>query len=269
MVKYSERVSKLYELILDALLRMNKLKESILVIERYKSRLLSSSLGTLPDLLDFDQVESLINDERFNCVLYYHFNESDSSLNCWVLKPNRGIVKFEKLEAFDSKLLSSQDLEALYDVFIRPIESELDDRSMLWLVYDERMFKLPFHMLHPEGTSNLRLYERFELNCVYSLKYLARSVYSNQIYTRRRITESGATFLPMKVVSSEEEMKKLLDRFGAKSHRLQNEQFDLLLLLVNPEHKGSLLDQDIDKNLIFNVYFIRCKVSKRFGKYTN
>lgn len=246
MVKYSERVSKLYELILDALLRMNKLKESILVIERYKSRLLSSSLGTLPDLLDFDQVESLINDERFNCVIYYHFNESDSSLNCWVLKPNRGIVKFEKLDAFDSKLLSSQDLEALYDVFMRPIESELDERSMLWLVYDERMFKLPFHMLHPKGTSNRRLYERFELNCVYSLKYLARSVYSNQIYTRRRITESGATFLPMKVVSSEEEMKKLLDRFGAKSHRLQNEQFDLLLLLVNPEHKGSYLDTDID-----------------------
>ena len=107
---------------------------------------------------------------------------------------------------------------------------------MIWIVYDERMFKMPFHLARHRDRY---LYELYEVNCVHSLKLMGSSSSRRRhahIYTRRRITESGTTFLPMKVVASEEEMKKLLERFG--SGRVQNEQFDLLLLLVNPEHKG-------------------------------
>lgn len=248
VVKYSERVYRLYHLIVDALIRMQKLKEALLVVERLRSKLYAGSLGRLAEFLSFDQIEKLIDDERFDAIFYFHFNEINSILNCWLLKPSRALVRFEKLERFDPAMFTSDknyvnsDLEKLYDVLFKPFESELSlnsttTRSMIWIVYDERMFKIPFHLMRLGGSS-LLFYERYDVNCVHSLKYLVKSTHPNQIYTRRRITESGATFLPMKCVSSEEEMRKLLDRSGSLQQHKNSEQFDLLLLLVNPENRG-------------------------------
>lgn len=219
---------------------MKKLKEALLVVERLRSKILPTSLGRLPEFLSFDQIENLINDDRFDSILYFYYNEINSSLNCWLLKPHRSLVKFEKLDKIDSNSIDL-DLEKFYDHLLRPFESEFGQSSnIIWIVYDERMFKLPFHLMRHRDKF---FYERYEVNCVNSLKYLFKSSQTtSQIYTRKRITESGATFLPMKVVSSEEDMKKLLDRFSSASSRTQNksEQFDLLLLLVNPDNKGNL-----------------------------
>lgn len=141
------------------------------------------------------------------------------------------------MDKLDSNF-EKNNLDKFYDQLIRPFESEFGQSSsnIIWIVYDERMFKLPFHLMRHRDEKFV--YERYEVNCVNSLKYLLKSSQTSQIYTRKRITESGATFLPMKVVSSEEDMKKLLDRFSVTQNK--SEQFDLLLLLVNPDNKGNL-----------------------------
>lgn len=233
---------------------MKKIKEALLVVERYRAKLCTTTLGYLPEFLNFEQIDNLINDDRFHAIIYFSYNEINCSLNCWLLKPFKGIVKFEKIEAFDKKVVEvdmnendekiSIQLEIIYDLLIKPMESELDDsdlnkKSIIWIVYDEYMFKLPFH-LAKKRQLNKSLYERFEVNCIYSLKYLSKSQYCNQIFTKKKLTDSGAKFLPMKVISSEEEMNKLLGKFNTLNNNNQNnqQQFDLLLLLVNPEHKS-------------------------------
>lgn len=263
VIKYSERVHRLYQLIVDALIRMNKLKEALLVVERLRSKLSQSSLGRIPDFLNFDQIERVINDDRFDSILYYYYNEINTSLNCWILKPGRSIVKFQQFDKIDLTTLwtfekandfvanekktnnqTDELLKTMYDTLLRSFDAEFGEssanvKSMLWIVYDERMFKIPFHLMKNRGKF---LYERFQVNCVHSLKHMHKTTHGNQIYTRKRITESGANFLPMKVVSSEEEMKKLLERFANSNARVnrQSEQFDLLLLLVNPDNKGKM-----------------------------
>lgn len=273
-VNFRLRLDKLYQFIEDSLIRMNKLNETLLVVERHRSKM-CGHLMSLPDLSEFGQIDRLMDKRNFHAVIYYSLLEISSTLNSWLLRPNRGVVQFHQIDfaLLDglrlSKRASMSDtryacltdrltgldddeqnviLDKIYKLLIKPFELELfqgldtgDDemaKKNLWIIYDEKILNVPFHLLKIERPTSGRyryMFELFDLNCVYSFKYMFKSASYNQVYTKKRQSHRSETNMPMRVVSSEEELKKL--ESSGKNAGTRS-QFDLLLLLVNSQHKG-------------------------------
>jgi hypothetical protein len=291
---------KLYQLIEDSLIRMNKLKEAILVTERHRAKKLTC-LANLTELLTFEQIEQLLetNSSNLHAIIYFSRIEITSKVNCWLLLPGKGIAQFHQVsyksfeKLFSIKKLKSlnnlfneiqrstnnQDQEAMlkniYNLLIQPFEENLYDnlvlvngqlqtkhlsKPILYIVYDEDMFKIPFHLLQTSKLSNTisntsnetklnYLFEIFEIDCAYSLKYFFKTNIYNHKFVKHLSNESSsptsAANMPMRVISNEDDMQKLLG--GAANNNKNNlknshhYQYDLLLLLVDSENKGQLL----------------------------
>ena len=183
--------------------------------------------------------------------------------------PERNVLKFNQISfsLFDDLLFllftkiksaetEDQDflLQNIYNLLMKPFEKDLFDelvllneqskpqkqfvKPFLFIVYDESMFKLPFHLLKltpatdflPQSNngsnsptkltnSNTKyLFELFEVSCSFSIKYLMVQPYS----------ASAALQTPsMKVISNERDMDQL---------ESSNHFYELLVLLVNSEH---------------------------------
>lgn len=253
-VNYLSRINTLYYSIEDLLIRLNKLKEALLVTERHRSKMLKNS-NDLIDLQTFEQIESLVRSQHLNCLIYFSYIEISSKLNCWFIMPERNVLKFNQISVnlFDdlvyllfNKINTTEEdernflLQNIYNLILKPFETELLNELRLLnennnanlfvkpsvcIVYDENMFKLPFHLLKITSEStdfvqieNKYLFEVFEINCAYTVKYL------NLNYG---LMKSNDTNIPMKVISNESDMEKLFQT---------SNQYDLLVLLVNSEN---------------------------------
>ena len=285
VVNYIQRINYLYEYIEDALIKMDKLKEALLVTERHRTKM-CASLNNLPDLSSFEQIIELVNQKSINSLIYFSQIEVSSTLNCWLLQPNStDIAKFHQVpyKSLEGLFLSKNDatktdfsnfidemltcneedqnviLRHVYNILLKPFEAFLFDlhspankkqqKPVVYIAYDERMFKIPFHLLktnpldspeiHKTPTAKY-LYELLEIDCIYSLKYLFRNKTYVQKYTKNHADSNFS--IPMRVISNEDDMEKL---FAASLTTPQlknnNYQYDLLLLLVNSEHKGTFL----------------------------
>ena len=94
VVKYIERIDQLYQYIEDALIKMNKLKEALLVTERHRAKK-SSSLLNLPELVTFDQIEELLETEQLHALIYFSRVDVSSRINCWLILPKKGnLIEF-------------------------------------------------------------------------------------------------------------------------------------------------------------------------------
>jgi len=93
VVNYVERIDFLYQYIEDALIKMKKLKEALLVTERHRAKK-SASLLNLPELLKFEQIEKLMESEQLHAIIYFSRVEISSKINCWLLMPNKGFFYY-------------------------------------------------------------------------------------------------------------------------------------------------------------------------------
>ena len=302
VVNYVQRIDHLYQHIEDALIKMNKLKEALLVTERHRTKM-CSSLNNLQDILHFDQINQLVNQKNIFALIYYSQIEISSTLNCWLLQPNSEIVKFHQItyKSFDSLFLSKKGgskaecsnftdelvscdedeqnvlLRHVYNILIRPFESILfknvnlnssqpGNKPLVYMIYDERMFKIPFHLLKTAPAdiqlsknglncdSSLAkakyLFDYFEIDCIYSLKYL----FKNSTYTQKYIkhqADSNYT-IPMRIISNESDMQKLLTTSFNNQAKSNQFQYDLLVLLVNSEHKGNFFNSALKVPQVIN-----------------
>ena len=270
VVNYIKRIDQLYQYIEDALIKMEKFKEALLVTERHRTKM-CTNLNNLPDLSTFEQIVQLVSQKSISALIYFSLVDVSSTLNCWLLKPNsEDISLFKQIpynafdELFPSKFQSNADfsvfidqvvnseetkqsslLRKAYNILIRPFESFLfnnvstsvsSSKPLIYIVYDESMFKMPFHLFKTTQLDQY-LFDVFEIDCIYSIKYLFRNKTYIQKYTKNQ-SDSSFT-MPMRVISNEDDMEKLLSNapstFNTKN---MNYQYDLLLLLVNSEHKG-------------------------------
>jgi tetratricopeptide (TPR) repeat protein len=273
-IDYLKRIDELYELIEDSLIKMNKHKEALLVIERHKLKL-CSHLNDLQDLFEYNQISELLNEKiNLHALLYYSVNKSSSTLNCWLLQPNpnNDIIKFHQTEfkSFDSLILKQEIddektlqnsneniLKQIYDVLIKPFESILFNKDsikmqcnltkpLVYIIYDESMIHIPFHLLKKSLDSfnnnkkqqiSKYLYEIFEIDCVHSIKYLAKRTYNNKYTKHNQIAADSSLLFPMRVISNLKEIDKIV----ASSVSLKNSnfcQYDLILILVDIENRG-------------------------------
>lgn len=287
VVNYIERVNQLYQYIEDALIKMDKLKEALLVTERHRTKM-CSSLNNLPDLSNFEQIIQLVSQKSINALIYFSLVEVSSTLNCWLLTPNSDdIASFKQIpyKAFDDlfvsknfqinadfssfidEVINSEStkqnslLREAYNLLIKPFESFLFNVSssnsptkpLVYIVYDEKMFKMPFHLFKTTQHDQY-LFDVFEIDCIYSIKYLFRNKTYIQKYTKNQ-SDSSLT-MPMRVISNEDDMEKLLSNYASNFNTKNNNyQYDLLLLLVNSEHKGKLenLRSKILNKIIFDL----------------
>lgn len=261
-INYMQRMNELYSSIEDILIKLNKLKEALLVTERHRSKI-CKDLTNLNDLLSFEQIETLIRKENINILIYFSYTEISSKLNCWLMMPKQNILKFNQISSnlFDDliyllfdKIKSAEEqdqtflLQNIYNLIIKPFEidlfnevilvNELSDNNnnkntikpSLFIIYDENMFKLPFHLLKITSdlilpnfmidTKEKFLFEFFEINSNFSIKLIE----SNGDVTRQINSEPNN---PMRVISNENEMENLFK---------SNYRYNLLILLVNSEH---------------------------------
>ena len=265
---------------------MDKLKEALLVTERHRTKMYSS-LNNLPDLSTFEQIIQLVSQKSIACLIYFSQVDVSSTLNCWLLQPNnQEVVKFHQvsyksleslfttkiaglktdLSNFIDEILKRNEedqnilLREAYNLLFKPFETFLLKNAntnsaikpLVYIVYDEKMFKMPFHLLKTSRfdsteidslllneMNNRYLYEIFEIDCVYSIKYLFRNKTYMQKYTKNH-ADSNFT-IPMRVISNEDDMEKLLSNSTTYNTKNNTYQYDLLLLLVNSEHKGQIL----------------------------
>ncbi len=271
-VLYVSRIHELYSFIEDILIRLNKLKEALLVTERHRSKqnqLLETAHSTasgITDLLAFDQIESLIKRNCLNALIYFSYIELSGKLNCWFIMPERNVLKFNQISfnLFDdllyllfTKIKSAETddqnflLQNIYNLIMKPFEKDLFNelcllnneqfksqkqfiKPTIFIVYDETMFKLPFHLLKLTPTADVLaylndsncintkyLYELFEVNCGFSVKYL---MLNSSIPSARESLKADRS---MKVISNEKDMENLMST---------NHFYELLVLLVNSEH---------------------------------
>lgn len=281
VVNYIERIDQLYQYIEDALIKMDKLKEALLVTERHKAKK-SASLLSLPELLTFEQIEKLVDTEHLHALVYFSRVEVSSRINCWLILPSRGIARFHQVSfkvfdkifniakrskgaAHQSHLVGSMQeiqrygeqeqnllLKAVYECLIQPFEETLFENLLyvneqyqtrhltkpsLFIAYDEDMFKVPFHLLRCPKLQNRYLFEVFEMDCAFSLKFLFKGVNYSQKFVKHNQQDginSLKSNMPMRVISNERDMEKLLTTQVKPNSYL----YDLLLLLVDSENKG-------------------------------
>ena len=275
-IEYFKRIDDLYELIEDSLIKMNKHKEALLVIERHKLKM-CSHLADLQDLFEYNQISELLNEKiNLHALLYYNVNKTSSTLNCWLLQPNpnNDIIKHHQIDfkAFDSLALNQETdddkalnnkneklLKNLYNTLIKPFESILFSKDsikmqcnltkpLVFIIYDESMIHVPFHLLKKsiDNFNNSKqqiskyLYEIFEIDCVHSIKYLAKRTYNNKYTKHNQITTDSSLLFPMRVISNLNEVDKII----ASNVNLKNSnfyQYDLILILIDIQNKGSFL----------------------------
>jgi len=135
--------------------------------------------------------------------------------------------------------------KSIYESLIQPFENNLFEnlvnvneqfltkqstKPAVSIVYEEEMFKIPFHFLKTSRTQKF-FFEIFETDCIFSLKFLYKSVNYNQKFVKNQHTNDSV--MPMRVISNEEDMEKLL----TTSVKDNQYQYDLLLLLVDSENK--------------------------------
>ena len=291
IVNVPQRIDVLYQYIEDSLIRIGKLKEALLVTERHRVKL-SEPLKSLPEIVSFDQIEDFFVSNSLHAIIYLSRVEVSTTLNSWLITPDSGIAKFNQInfnqtenlipkmnssELMEKVLKSDEEeqselLKRAYNQLIGPFENILTSavpkgtQPSVFLVYDEAVFKIPFHALK---CGERYLFERFELHCGYSLKQLYRPA----SYSQRYIKHQNESFMPMRVVASEAEMERLLS--GANTTRAAQHQYDLLLLLVDSAHQDSkalnalvvnLLSKRVTKSVLleFNYYnFYKATNSKQ------
>jgi tetratricopeptide (TPR) repeat protein len=277
-IEYLKRIDELYELIEDSLIKMNKHKEAILVIERHKLKM-CTDLNDLQDFYEYNQITELLNEKiNLHALLYYNINKSSSTLNCWLLQPNSNndIIKFHQAEykLFDSLILKNEIdnekdinslnenlLQNIYNILIKPFESVLFNKDsikmqcnltkpLVFIIYDESMIHVPFHLLKKSVdscniTNNQQvtkyLYEIFEIDCVHSIKYLAKRTYNNKYTKRNQIAADSSLLFPMRVISNMNEVDKIIASWA----NLKNSnfyQYDLILVLVDIQNRGLFLN---------------------------
>jgi len=174
------------------------------------------------------------------------------------------------LKTFDSILLEFKSnnhdqasvLKAIYECLIQPFENSLFENLLIIndqfqtkqstkpavaIVYEEEMFKIPFHFLKTCRNEKF-LFEIFEVDCIFSLKFLYKSVNYTQKFVKHQHTTDVT--IPMRVISNEEDMEKLLMTV-VKDNQYQ---YDLLILLVDSENKdicalNSLVNTLLSKKL--------------------
>jgi tetratricopeptide (TPR) repeat protein len=266
IINYLERVDHLYQHIEDVLIRMGKYKETILVCERHRCKLYPQ-LNCLPELVNFDQVNNILSQSSTDFVLYFNRSEVNCTLNCWLLKSNSNL-QFHQIacKSFESlldtkcadltnELLNFDEheqstlLHQIYNIILKPFEAILfknyepnRPKHTMCIVYDETLFKIPFHQLRMKipfnqtKNSEKCIYELFELDCVYSLKYLIKPSKYNSKYTKLKLLNSSQynePKIPMKIVSNRNELNSLIKN---PDYTMNAYQYDLVLLRV--EHLG-------------------------------
>ncbi len=142
----------------------------------------------------------------------------------------------------------SQLLRAVYECLVQPFEDTLFENLLyvneqyqtrhltkpsLFIAFDEDMFKVPFHLLRIPKLKDRYLFEVFEVDCAFSLKFLYKGVNYSQKFVKHQQDMSRSN-MPMRVISNEKDMEKLL----TTQVKPNSYMYDLLLLLVDSENKG-------------------------------
>jgi tetratricopeptide (TPR) repeat protein len=136
------RIDLLYEFIEDLLIKMDKLKEALLVTERHRSKL-DKNLTRLGDLSQFDQIESVLIENNPLALVYFHLLKFNSTINCWLLEPGLGITKFHQIsfKSLSSLLLlvpvSNNDKEQVnFFKHLVHLPNEVDKNLLLKQAYN-------------------------------------------------------------------------------------------------------------------------------------
>ncbi|RNA23122.1 Tetratricopeptide repeat 28 [Brachionus plicatilis] len=302
-IGYRDRLDHLYQHIEDALIRMAKHKEAILVTERHKNKL-CPHLNNLPDLLTFDQIDKIFDQNSNLVILYFSRVDISQTLNCWLIYWNSSLsmcdIKFHQInyKSFDSLFMSkiggaksecakfweeilvcdNEDrntiLHHLYNLLLRPFEELIfnqKQKKMLSIVYDQSMLKFPFHLIkHADVETQAEnfIFELLDIDSMFSIKYLIKSKMYNQRYTKHQNDYSFT--IPMKVIASDAEMEKLLT--GKPFSKSNQYHFDLILFLFNSENKSlewinhlinSLISKKITKSVLLQFIPNYGQVSKK------
>ena len=268
-IGYTQRLDDLYQYIEDALIRMSKHKEAILVTERHKNRI-CPQLNNLPDLLTFEQIDKIFDQAQNLVILYYSRIEISQTLNCWLIFWNSSLsmcdIKFHQInyKSFDGLFLSkiggaksecsrfweeilvcdNEDKNTIshhmYNLLIRPFEEIVlmdKEKKVLCIIYDQSMLKFPFHLIKykdPKTQNEQFVYELANIDSIFSIKYLIKSKIYNQRYTKHQ-NEYSFT-IPMKVITNDTEIEKLLA--GKSLNKSNQYQYDLILYLINSQNKS-------------------------------
>ncbi len=258
----NERIQHLYKSIVNCLVGAEMHKEALLVSERQRTKRCLHLEG-LPELVSFTQIEKCLSETNIHSILYFSKVEGPttrSALNCWLIKRHE-FVEHKEIDlhgfgntfSFDNgfnELLSSVNfnerekiLEGVYSALIRPFEEFLvpaedtvkaEEKRLICIIYDEEMLQVPFHLLKSSNNNRL-LFELFEIDCVYSMKYLLFKTKSyNQKFTKHN-TESKSS-IPMRTISNESELARLL---SSPASKLNTYQFDLVLIFISSDNRGS------------------------------
>jgi hypothetical protein len=262
----SERVQRLYQYIVSCLVGAQMHKEALLVSERQRTKH-CPHLDPLPELLSYTQIEKCLSETNIDSILYFSKIDTptSSSLNCWLIKRHEFIEykqidlsSFSNIFSFDNgfnELLTSVNsherekiLDSVCSVLIKPFEEflvsseptdKIEDKRLICLIYDEEMLQVPFHLLK---SNNRFVFDLFEIDCVYSMKYLLFKTKSyNQKFTKHNAENKNS--IPMKTVSNETDLARLLS--SPPASKLNTYQFDLVLIFISSDNRGTLLVQSL------------------------
>lgn len=198
------KLDELYELIIEILIKLNKLKEALLVTERLRNRSCLHLNKINYEFNSFDKIQAIIEEKKPLAIIYFHLISINSTINCWLIQSGKGIAKFHQIsfkslqslfchetpivnnfnfiQSLQTKNKENQNelLKAAYDILIEPFELNLfeePDRKKLIIVYDQNILNIPFHLLlyetHDRKLNTLS--ELFDIYNVFSLKFLVKS----------------------------------------------------------------------------------------------
>ena len=138
-------------------------------------------------------------------------------------------------------------------MLVKPFESVLFNKDsirmqcsvgkpLIYVIYDETLMQVPFHLLRPTNTVHHNnkekcLYEYFEMECVFSVKYLAKSTAYAHKFVKHNQSDSS-----LKLCAGLNEVEKIIAAFAGGGNKSSHYQFDLIMILINiDQHKGIYL----------------------------
>lgn len=268
------RVDYLYEFIEESLIKLNKNQEALLVIERHRTKIhLKDFSLKLNELTKFEQIYELMNQQSIQILLYFHYLKISSTLYIWLIQSNSLKIlthqlKIEKPEEVLAKSCLDQNLYAL---LIKPFETTLSKaivdqetskiKPVMCMIYDESMCLLGVHKQSTHHT----LLDAYEINVLFSIKYLFRGNVYEQKYFKNHSNFSSITYNELEVI--EEKIRTTTreshyttnknSRNGDNASLAKNFHQDLLCISINQANKVDIKSLNYRLNNLFSNQFAK------------
>jgi hypothetical protein len=284
----SERIRRLYQHIVECLLDTQMHKEALLVTERQRTKH-CLHLEALPELVSYEQIEKCLAETNVDSILYFSrgervskSNSSSSSspvLHSWLIKRYE-FIEYNEIDLslvsglfnfdnnFNELLTSSSEqerariLDEAYTLLFKPFEQYMapvepdsnEEKRLLCIVYDEQMLQVPFHLLREAASNGRFLYDMFEIDCLYSIKYLLFKAKSySQRFTKNSSSDSrsSAAQIPMRTIANESDLARLLSVPQQQPpHKANTYQFDLVMIFISSDNRDLGLLNSLINNLM-------------------